>query len=63
MRGLMFNYLLEYIENKYDYGIVDTIIEASGIEDDGSYADGGMYRDADFIKLVETTSKTLQVPS
>ena len=63
MRGIMFNYLLEYIENQYDYGTVNTIIEASGIEDDGSYADGGMYRDADFIKLVETTSETLKVPT
>ncbi len=62
MRGLMFNYLLEYIESWHGYGVVDTIIEASSVENDGAYANGGMYRDVDFIKLIATTSETLKVP-
>lgn len=61
MRGLMFNYLLEYIRSQYEYDVVDAIIEASEVENNGSYANGGMYRDADFIKLIATASETLQV--
>ncbi len=61
MRGLMFNYLLECIESHHSYDIVDTIIEASDVQNQGSYADGGMYEDTDFIKLIVTASKTLQV--
>lgn len=62
MRGLMFNYLLEYIETQHGYGIVDAIIESSEVENNGSYADGGMYRDEDFIKLIATASETIKVP-
>lgn len=32
MRGLMFNYLLEYSRSQHDYGIVDAIIEASDLK-------------------------------
>ncbi|MCW8821365.1 MAG: heme NO-binding domain-containing protein [Sulfurovum sp.] len=63
MRGLMFNYLLEYIESRHGYGVVDAIIEESELDNDGSYADGGMYKDADFIKLIATTSETLKIPT
>jgi hypothetical protein len=62
MRGLMFNYLLKYIESYYSYALVDTILETSTIETENAFADGGMYEDGDFIKLIETASKTLQVP-
>lgn len=61
MRGLMFNYLLECIEYHHNYEIVDTIIEASNLKNQGSYADGGIYKDTDFIKLIITASKTLQI--
>ena len=62
MRGLMFNYLLEYVESYSSYAVVDTILDASNLENKGSYTDGGMYKDADFTNLIETTSKTLEVP-
>ena len=62
MRGLMFNYFLKYIESYYNYTLVDTILEASAIESKSGFADGGMYKDEDFINLIETASTTLQVP-
>ncbi len=61
MRGLMFNHLLECIESHHSYDIVDSIIDASDVQDQGSYADGGMYEDVDFIKLIAASSKTLRV--
>ena len=61
MRGLIFNYLLECIEYHHGYEMVDTILESSGIQNQGSFANGGMYEDEDFIKLVKTTSKILKV--
>lgn len=62
MRGLMFNYLLKCIESNYGYGMVDTIIETSDIRNNGSYTDGGLYDDADFMKLIAAASKTLHIP-
>lgn len=61
MRGLIFNYLLKYIEFHYGYDTVDAIIDASGIKSDGSYADGGMYEDEEFMKLMAAVSETLDI--
>ena len=58
----MFNCLLDYIESHYNYALVDTILEASDIESERGYADGGMYEDVHFIQLIETASITLQLP-
>jgi len=60
----MFNYLLECIESHHGgYDIVDTIIEASNVQNQGSYANGGLYEDVDFIKMIATASKVLHVPT
>lgn len=59
MRGLMFNYLLNYLEFTYDYAVVDEAIENSGLSNDGSYADGGVYPDEDLVHMIAYASKKL----
>lgn len=57
MRGLMFNYLLNYLESTYDYVFVDEVIESSDLSNDGSYADGGVYPDEDLLDMIKYVSK------
>lgn len=61
MRGLMFNYLLEYLEETHSYALVDNLIESSALRNDGSYADGGLYPDEELLRLVDTASNKLKV--
>lgn len=62
MRGLIFNYLLQYIEFHYGYDVVDKIIELSNVTNNGSYTDSGMYEDREFMQLLTIASETLKVP-
>lgn len=59
MRGLIFNYLLEYLEFTCDYALVDEVIEKAGLSNDGSYADGGLYPDEDLHHIIDYISKKL----
>ncbi len=52
MRGLLFNYLLEYLEEIADYSLVDQIIESLNIPNQGSFADGGLYNDTDLMRML-----------
>lgn len=61
MRGLMFNYLLDYLEETYGYALVDDLIESAALPNDGSYADGGLYPDEELIGLVASASAKLKV--
>ncbi|MBC8237275.1 MAG: heme NO-binding domain-containing protein [Helicobacteraceae bacterium] len=61
MRGLMFNYLLEFIEEDFGYGVVDSVIGASGVGNDGSYADGGLYADEDLLSLMSAAASVLNI--
>lgn len=61
MRGLMFNYLLEYLEETHSYALVDNLIESSALRNDGSYADGGLYPDEEMLRLVDAASAKLKL--
>lgn len=61
MRGLMFNYLLNYLESIYDYEFVDEVIENSGLSNDGSYADGGVYPDEDLLHIIIYVSEKVLI--
>ena len=61
MRGLMFNYLLTYIEDAYDYPFLDEMIEGSALLNDGSFADGGLYPDEELIRFIGIVSEKLDI--
>lgn len=63
MRGLIFNYLLEYLEEIADYSLVDRLIESSNLHNDGSFADGGLYDDTDLIRMFTHSSRLLNLES
>jgi len=61
MRGLIFNYLLEYLEETNAYAFVDDLIENTALLNDGSFADGGLYPDKELIRLIINASAKLQM--
>ncbi|MBT8347983.1 MAG: hypothetical protein HKP62_00875 [Sulfurovum sp.] len=61
MRGLMFNYLLSYIDETYGYDMVDTVISKSNVSNDGAYSNAGLYEDKEFIELIKTASTLLEI--
>jgi hypothetical protein len=61
MRGLIFNYLLEYLEEIHEYAFVDELIENMALLNNGSFADGGLYPDEELIRLIVSASEKLQM--
>ncbi len=60
MRGLIFNYLLEFIEETHGYPFVDDLIESTALLNDGSFVDGGLYPDKEFMRFIVNTSEKMQ---
>jgi hypothetical protein len=61
VRGLIFNYLLEYLEETHEYAFVYELIENMALLNDGSFADGGLYPDEELLRLVRKASEKLNM--
>ncbi|MDA3928166.1 MAG: heme NO-binding domain-containing protein [Prolixibacteraceae bacterium] len=57
MKGIIFKVLLEMVEDKFGYEMVDTIIEESKLPNDGAYTTVGTYPHTEIVTLVSNLSK------
>ena len=62
MKGIVFTELLEMIEDKYGYGLVDQLLTESDLPSGGTYTAIGTYNHAEMITLVQNLSRKTQLP-
>ncbi|MDB2562582.1 heme NO-binding domain-containing protein [Sulfurimonas sp.] len=62
MRGMIFTELLELIEEKFGYDRLDDVIDASGLDNDGSYTATGNYPFDELVKIVVSLSEQTEIP-
>jgi hypothetical protein len=60
MMGMVFTELLEMVESKFSFDVVDAVLARSGAS--GSYTSVGNYDDADLVKIVVALSEETGVP-
>ncbi|MBN2782855.1 MAG: heme NO-binding domain-containing protein [Campylobacterales bacterium] len=62
MRGMVFTELFELIEEKFGYDMLDGVIEASNLENDGAYAATGSYPFEELVTIVTNLSQKTDIP-
>jgi hypothetical protein len=63
MRGLIFNYLEDFVEENFGIETWNALIETSNLETEkGAYVRHESYPDSDLFSLVSTASKALKTP-
>jgi hypothetical protein len=61
MKGLIFNELLEMVDEKFGYEMVDKIITDSDLPNDGAYTSVGTYPHSEMVSLVANLSKQTNI--
>lgn len=62
MRGMIFTELLELIEERFGYDLLDTVIDDADLENDGAYAATGNYPFSELERLVVALSNHSGIP-
>jgi hypothetical protein len=62
MRGMIFTELFELIEEKFGYDRLDDVIDASGLENEGSYTATGNYSFDELVRIVVSLSEQTGIP-
>lgn len=62
MKGIVFTELLEMIEERYGYELVDALLIESNLPSGGTYTAIGTYDHAEMITLVDNLSQKIQLP-
>lgn len=62
MKGLVFTELLEMIEDRYGYTLVDELLTESNLPSGGTYTAIGTYDHAEMITLVQNLSQKTRLP-
>lgn len=60
MKGIIFNYLEEYITQKHGDEVWETLLEKCPMKSDKIFIGPGSYPDVDFLSILNLTSKTLK---
>ena len=62
MRGMIFTELFELIEEKFGYDRLDDVIDASALENEGSYTATGNYSFDELVRIVISLSEQTDIP-
>ncbi|MDF1874834.1 heme NO-binding domain-containing protein [Sulfurimonas sp. SAG-AH-194-I05] len=62
MKGMVFTELFELVEEKFGYDLLDEVIDASHLENDGSYAATGSYPFEELLRIVLNLSEKTNIP-
>lgn len=62
MKGIVFTELLEMIEDRYGYELVDDLLNESELPSGGAYTATGTYDHAEIVTLVQKLSQKTQLP-
>ena len=62
MKGMVFTELFELIEEKFGYDRLDEVIDASSLENDGSYTATGNYSFDELVRIVTSLSEQTSIP-
>ena len=62
MKGIVFTELLEMVEAKFGYELVDQLLEESDLPSGGTYTSIGTYDHAEMVTLVHNLSQHINVP-
>jgi hypothetical protein len=62
MRGMVFTELFELIEERFGYDMLDDVIEASKLPNDGAYTATGTYPFEELVTIVVNLSEKTDIP-
>ncbi|GAB3018569.1 heme NO-binding domain-containing protein [Spirosoma pulveris] len=62
MKGIIFTQLLDMVEQKYSYGLVDTLLLTTPLASGGIYTSGGTYPSCEMVSLVKNLSQCTNIP-
>ncbi len=62
MKGMVFTFFLELVENKFGLDVVDTIIERSGVASGGAYTAVGTYPHSELVDLLLALEQEVAIP-
>ncbi len=62
MKGVIFTTFLEMVENKWDYDLVDRVVEKANPPSGGSYTAVGTYDHSEAVSLVVALSEETSIP-
>ncbi len=62
MRGMVFTELFELVEEKFGYDLLDKVIEASNLPNDGAYSATGSYPFEELVTIVVNLSENTNIP-
>ncbi|GAB2516768.1 heme NO-binding domain-containing protein [Spirosoma aerophilum] len=62
MKGLIFTQLLDLVEQKYDYKLVDTLLLKTHLPSGGIYTSGGTYPCSEMVNLIANLSQLTHTP-
>lgn len=62
MKGIVFTQFLEMVEEKFDYDMVNTIIQKSELPNNGAYTSVGKYNISELRTLVYNLHKETDIP-
>jgi hypothetical protein len=62
MRGMVFTELFELVEEKFGFDMLDEVIEASSLPNDGAYTATGSYPFEELVTIVVNLSAKTEIP-
>ncbi len=62
MKGIVFTEFLGLVESRFGYDVVDEIIQAADLPNDGAYTSGGTYDFRELARLVDALSQSTATP-
>jgi len=62
MKGIVFTELLEMVEDRFGYGVVDQVIEKSQLPSGGAYTAVGSYPHEELVEILRHLSRELSTP-
>lgn len=61
MKGIIFTELIDLVQEKFGYEVVDKMINAAQLDNDGAFTSIGTYDHRDLLKMVGSLSEQLDV--
>lgn len=62
MKGIVFTEFLEMVEQKFDYAMVDNLLNTTELESEGIYTSVGTYNYTEMVNMVVNLSERTNIP-
>lgn len=63
MKGMIFTEFMEMVEQQYGLAVVDRIIDAAALDNDGAFTSVGNYHHEQMLRLVQALSEASDTPT